>query len=243
MQSDSDSEIEDLMNPTGELKKKIVDLAVTIREWNIETRKVRKIAKKQFEEILSLGLKKRNMEKTALRRLVEDLFRIHGVSDSWIRKQLPPELKDSSKIRISYLQKQEIKKERQRLLQHEALISQQESESKEFDFPNDSTVESVSFQTTEPELNQSSPEPGIETHYVYNDSLVREPNSSLSNEFITTQNELSEANKKVEKLEEIVQWLSKPFTARTYLQAGISGYSLSCRDRSCQKVHYVNSNR
>ena len=137
MQSDSDSEIEDLMNPTDELKKKIVNLAVTIREWNIETRKVRKIVKKQFEEILSLGLKKRNMEKTALRRLVEDLFRIHGVSDSWIRKQLPPELKDSSKIRISYLQKQEIKKERQRLLQHEALISQQESESKEFDFPND----------------------------------------------------------------------------------------------------------
>ena len=220
MQSDSDSEIEDLMNPTDELKKKIVDLAVTIREWNIETRKVRKIAKKQFEEILSLGLKKRNMEKTALRRLVEDLFRIHGVSDSWIRKQLPPELKDSSKIRISYLQKQEIKKERQRLLQHEALISrQEESESKEFDFPNDSTVESVSFQTTEPELNQSSLEPGIETQYAYDDSLVREPNSSLSNEFITTQNELSEANKKAEKLEEIVQWLSKPFTARTYLQA------------------------
>ena len=144
---------------------------------------------------------------------------------------------------LAILQKQEIEKERQRLLQHEALISRQESESREFDFPNDSTVESVSFQTTEPELNQSSLEPGIETQYAYNDSLVREPNSSLSNEFITTQNELSEANKKVEKLEEIVQWLSKPFTARTYLQAARSGYSLSCRDRSCQKVHYINSNR
>ena len=107
------------------------------------------------------------MEKTALRRLVEDLFRIHGVSDSWIRKQLPPKIKDSSKIRISYLQKQEIKKEQQRLLQHEALISQQESGSKEFDFPNDMYSGICFVSNNRARLNQSSPEPGTErTMYI-----------------------------------------------------------------------------
>jgi hypothetical protein len=39
------SEIEDLINPTDELKKKIVAVASTIRKWNNETARVRKTVK------------------------------------------------------------------------------------------------------------------------------------------------------------------------------------------------------
>jgi hypothetical protein len=116
-------EIEDLANPKDELEKKIVSLANTVREWNNETNRVRKTVKDQFVEILDLGLNKYKMEKTALRRLVEEMFLIHGVRESYLRKLLPVELKDSSKTRISYQQKQEIEKESQRLLQERALGS------------------------------------------------------------------------------------------------------------------------
>ena len=55
------------MNPKDELKKKIVNVAVTIRKWNDETVKVRKTVKTQLEEILNLGLNKYRMERTDLR--------------------------------------------------------------------------------------------------------------------------------------------------------------------------------
>ena len=138
-------EIKDLANPKDELRKKIVTLADTIREWNNETTRVRKTVKEQFVEIRDLGLNKCKMEKTALRRLVEEIFLIHGVSDSYLRKLLPAELKDPSKTRISYQQKQDIEKESQRLLQERALGSQHESEIRKYGVPNSSTVESASF--------------------------------------------------------------------------------------------------
>jgi hypothetical protein len=110
---EAEPEIKVLANPKDELRKKIVTLADTIREWNNETNRVRKTVKEQFGEIRDLGLNKCKMEKTALRRLVEEIFLIHGVSASYLRKLLPAELKDPSKTRISYQQKQEIEKERQ----------------------------------------------------------------------------------------------------------------------------------
>ena len=119
LQSNSDSEVEDLMNPNDELKKRIVNLACTIRKWNEETVQVRKSVREKLQEILDLGLNKYKMQKTELRKLVEQIFLYHGVSESWLRKLLPEGLKDTSKTRISYLQKQEIEieKERQHLLQ------------------------------------------------------------------------------------------------------------------------------
>ena len=82
-----------------------------MRKWNEETVKVRKTVREQLEEITNLGLNKYHMKRTELRKLVEEIFRIHGVSDSWLRKLLPVELKDSSKTRISYQQRQDIEKE------------------------------------------------------------------------------------------------------------------------------------
>ena len=109
----SSSEIEDLMNPKDELKRKIATLAGTIRIWNADIKEARKLVGVQLGEIIDLGLNKYKMEKTALRKLVEDIFRIQGVSDSWLRKLLPVELKYTSKTCLSRLQKQEIEKERQ----------------------------------------------------------------------------------------------------------------------------------
>ena len=101
------------MDPQDELKKKIVTLANDMRIWNNINMKARKSVKKQFGEILDLGLNKYKMNKTDLRKLVVSIFLIHGVSESWLRKLLPVELKDTSKKRISYLQMQGIEKERQ----------------------------------------------------------------------------------------------------------------------------------
>ena len=79
------------------------------------------------------------MQKTDLRNLVVEIFRYHGVSESWIRKLLPEGLKYTSKTRISYLQRQEIEKERQRLLQKQASqLSQQESDQGSSSIPSDS---------------------------------------------------------------------------------------------------------
>lgn len=223
---DSSSEIGDLMNPTDELKKKIVAVASTIREWNNETARVRKTVKKQFEEIRNLGLNKYKMENAALRKLVEDIFRIHGVSDSWLRKLLPVELKDTKKTRLSYLQKQEIEKEQRLLLSQQPHPSEshQKSESKEYNHHYSCTADPASYQSVEQELTLSSSniQQGSETrHALENDSLDHEALSLPSRESVTIQNEQNEqnkANKRIEKLEEGIRWLSEPFVAKAYLQ-------------------------
>jgi uncharacterized coiled-coil DUF342 family protein len=221
LQHDYESEIEDLANPKDELKKKIVTLAGTIREWNEKTKETRKSVRKQLKDILDLGLKQHKMEKTELRNLINKIFEYHGIHQSWLRKLLPDELKDTSKTRLSYLQMQEIEKERQRLLQQQASGSQQEIEICEYDGPNGSTVESASYQLTElePIPSSSVDRQGLETQYAGNDSLAQEADSLLSKEFVTIQNKLSEANKRIERLQEDVRSLSKPFVAKAYLQA------------------------
>src|SRR5918995_7338863 len=217
-----ESEIEDLADPRDELRKKMVTLADTIREWSNETNRVRKTVKEQFVEIRNLALNKCKMEKTALRRLVEEIFLIRGVSDSYLRKLLPAELKDPSKTRISYQQKQEIEKERQRLLQERALGSQHESEIRKYDVPNSSTVESASFQHLMPETTQLSPETGhgedIDYTSKYHSQDQETQSSSHSNDLII-QSELGEAYKKIEKLDAEVRRLSEQFIAKANLQA------------------------
>jgi hypothetical protein len=175
-----------------ELKKKIVTLASTIRKWNKETEKVRKTVKEQIEEIVNLGLNKYNMERNDLRKLVETIFRYHGISESWLRKVLPVELKDSSKTRISYQQRKEIERERQRLLlQRQASESQQEIS------------------------EESSLMPSGSEEYETGDSSIV---TSSANYFKATQDKLYEANRRIEILEKDLRMLSEPFIAKTYLE-------------------------
>ena len=232
MQYDNESEVEDLMNPTDELKKKIVTLADTMRKWNDANIKARKTVKKQIEEIVNLGLNRYHMERIDLRRLVEKIFRYHSVSESWIRKLLPIELKDSSKTRISYLQRQEIEKERQRLLQQQASESQQESEIGEYSNPDGSTVESASYQPVELELTPYASEirQGLEVRYELGNNSLDHEAPSHSKEPVEVQNEPSELSeaykKKIEKLEADVRRLSEQFVAKTNLQAYSETFSL-----------------
>ena len=219
MQSDSDSEIEELMNPKDELKKKIVNLADTMRKWNEETVKVRKTVREQLEEITNLGLNKYHMKRTELRKLVEEIFRIHGVSDSWLRKLLPVELKYSSKTRISYQQRQDIEKESQRLLQlqqQQDLGSQHESEIRESSHPN---AESLSYQFIEEEIRVEELEYPSEYHSQNHEIL----SSSDSKE----PDKVRDAYKnKIEKLEADVRRLSEQFVAKGNLQASTKTFSL-----------------
>lgn len=216
---ESESVIEDLINPKDELKQKIVTVAVTIREWNNEYRRVRKTIKKQFEEILNLGLNYK-MQKTELRKLTEEIFRFHGISDSWLRKLLPEELKDTSKTRLSYLQRQEIEKNRQRLLHQRASESQQVSEINEYGVSAGSKVKTISYKPIdlEPIVSPSVDRQELETQYTGNNSLVQEADLSLPKESLTIQDELSEANNRIERLQEDVRSLSKPFVAKASLQ-------------------------
>ena len=206
------------MDPHDELKKKIVTLANDMRIWNSINVKARKKVKKQFEEILGIGLNKYKMDKTELRKLVVDIFRIHGVSESWLRKLLPVELKDTTKTRISYLQMQGIEKERQRLLHQQALESRNGSEIRVRDLPKSNrTAESVSFQPLEPEASEH--EEDIDYASKYRSQNQETQPSSYSSELIKVQSELSEAYKKIEKLDTDVQRLSEQFIAKANLQA------------------------
>jgi hypothetical protein len=217
---DFSSEIEDLANPNDELKKRIVALAGTIRKWNEETVKVRKSVRKQLKEIIDLGINERHMERSELRGLVEEIFRYYNISESWLRKLLPVELKDTSKTRISYLQKQKMDKERQNLLQQRPLESHHGIGCK---LPSSSTMESISFQPLEPETTQSSSEIRQEADIDYASEYYSQDQqtqpSSRSNQSSKVQSELIEAHKKIEKLEVEVRRLSEPFVAKADLQA------------------------
>ena len=204
--ADYEPEIKDLANPKDELEQKIVALADTMRKWNDETVRVRKTVKEQFKEILDLGLNKRKMGKTELRRFIEEIFRYYSVSESWLRKLLPVELKDSSKIRISYQQRHNIEKESQRLLQ---LQQQQESEISESIHPK---VESLSYQSNKAEIRTELEFPESQNHARLSSSDSKEPYKVFDELGNDSKNE-------IKKLEAELRHLSEQFVARTTLQA------------------------
>jgi hypothetical protein len=197
LQSNSDSEVEDLLDPKDELKKKIVNLAGTIRKWNEETVNVRKSVREQLKAITELGLNKYKMQRTELRKLTEEIFRYHGISESWLRKLLPEELKDTSKTRLSYLQKQEIEKERQRLVQQYPELRER-SEMKERPLP---VVESTTDQSSISQELQSQEYESFQLPSHQTSVLAQDNNKD-----------------KIEKLEKEVHRLSEAFVAKAYLQ-------------------------
>jgi hypothetical protein len=230
-----DSEIEDQQaNPMVNVRKKIETLALTIRRWNDETIKVRKTVKKQLEEILELGLNKYNMEKTELRNLINEVFEIYGISSSWIRKLLPTELKDTSKTRLSYLQLQEIELERQRLL-HEATEPKQTSETKVYRRHDNFTAEENSGdQQSGQELKLEEIKKELGTEYTQT-SLVHKIISSAEDP-TRIAHQLNEAKRIIGRLEEEVQWLSKPFVAKSHLQAADQDILLIAQIDPAKKV-------
>jgi hypothetical protein len=222
-----DFEIEDLINPKDELNKKIVTLACTIRKWNEETAKVRKTVKKQIEEIVNSALNKYNMENTELRRLVEKIFRYYSVSESWIRKLLPIELKDSSKTRISYLQKQEIEKERRRLL----LLQQGASESQHESDQESSPISLDSQDRLAPE-DYTTTDMASKTYQF----PASASNDHTRIELKTKKDKLFEADQEIERLKENVRRLSEQFDATTYLQTAEQDIPLIAQIDPVKKV-------
>jgi hypothetical protein len=201
--TDTEIEQEDLLNPNDELKKKIVVLAITIRQWNEQTKEARKSVREQLKDIIDLGLK-RKMSEPELRKLINEIFLYHGIHPSWLRKLLPEALKDTSKTRISYLQRQEIEKEQQRLLQ-------QISESKQALNPRASS--SVSLEPSR-EFGSGEYTP---TNYAVMKSERPDENTSMGeNKMIA--NRSNETSKKIQELETQVQQLSELFIARANLQ-------------------------
>jgi hypothetical protein len=197
----TDPEIEeDLMDPNDELKKKIVALANTLKEWNKKTKEARKSVREQLKDIIVLGTEKRKMDNTELRKLINEIFLYHGIHPSWLRKLLPEGLKDTSKTRISYLQRQEIENERQRLLR-------QISESQEASNPRASSPLSLkpTMEFKSEEISQS-------------DNSAVEFETSDHEVGTTTENRLNEAYKRIEKLEVQRQQLSELFITRANLQ-------------------------
>ena len=218
--TDTEIEEDDLMDPKNELNKKIVALANTMREWNEKTREARDSVRKQLQVIIDLGLNKRKMEETELRNLINKIFEYHGIHQSWLRKLLPEELKDTSKTRISYLQRREIEKERQRLLQlqQQAAESRQEAEDAESSYLDGNTMGPASYQpklelTANPEIKQR-----FETGYAPADQFLGCNAVSLPSEESIVRKEQNGTSNNIKKLQEDVLWLSKPFVAKAYLQ-------------------------
>jgi hypothetical protein len=201
--TDTEIEQEDLLNPNDELKKKIVVLAITIRQWNEQTKEARKSVREQLKDIIDLGLK-RKMSEPELRKLINEIFLYHGIHPSWLRKLLPEAVKDTSKTRISYVQRQEIEKEQQRLLQ-------QISESQQASNPRTSSLLSL-----EPSMEFGSGESTPTNYALIKCDSPDENTSTEENKMIA--NRSNETNKKIQELETQVQQLSEPFIARVNLQ-------------------------
>jgi hypothetical protein len=169
------------------------------------------------------------MQKTELRDLVVEIFRYHGVSESWIRKLLPEGLKYTSKTRISYLQRQEIEKERQRLLQKQASqLSQQESDHGSSSIPLDSK-------------DRLEPEEYITADIVSKAHQLQELEESASDDdtridFKTTNYKLFEASQNIERLREDVRRLSERFDAIAYLQTAEQDIPLIAQVDPVKKV-------
>jgi len=219
LQSGSGSEIEDLINPTDELKKKIVSLANTMKQWNDVTIKARKSVREQLAEILDLGLNQRKMEKTELRNLINEIFEYHGISESWLRKLLPKDLKDTSKTRLSHLQRQGIEEERQRLLlmRQASEPQQQEFEAEYESLPDGHAIVSNPYQSQD----SSSPS-SLESTQEYVTEYEAETNQPLDPK--TSVPPLEETSntiqdKRIEGLEAEVRLLSEEFVVKTPFHA------------------------
>jgi hypothetical protein len=211
------------MNPTDELKKKIVTLAGTMREWNEKTKEARESVRKQLKDILDFGLNQRKMEKTELRNLINEIFEYHGISESWLRKLLPEGLKDTSKTRLSYLQKQEIEEERQRLpLKQQASDPQQQEFEAETEYEN---LQDGSTTVSSPYQSQDSSSPlsleSTKEHVIGYEAEINQPYETsvlpLEETSKIIQDKLNEANKRIKGLEAEVRLLSEPFDANANL--------------------------
>jgi len=173
----------------------------------------------QLREIVDLGLNKYQMQKTEVRKLVEEIFRYHAISESWLRKLLPEGLKDTSKTRISYLQKQEIENERQRLL---SLRQASESQPSLEVLPSLSSLESQQ----EFKLEEFSPSENTVVEFETPDHEAK----------ITIENKLNEANKRIERLEVKIQQLSEAFIAKANLQTPAQDIPLIAQIDPVEKV-------
>jgi hypothetical protein len=128
-----------------------------------------------------------------------------------------------------------MEKERQRLLQQRALESQHELDIREYGVPNNSsTVESFSFQPPQPETTQSSSETEHKADIDYTSKETQ--SSSHSNELIKVQSELSEAYRKIERLEADVRQLSEEFVAKVNLQVSTETFRLVAHIDPVRKI-------
>ena len=201
--NDENSELQlDVVNPEKDIRIRITALVDTVKKFHGEYIKTRKTIKEQLGEVLDFGLHKYKMDPTYLRNLIKEVFEERGADPSWIRKLLPKELKDSSKIRLDYKQKQE-QQQKQDLqepqLQKEENIVQVPSEANNTEAEHTKNIAKTPLATTN-------------THVTSADIVA------LESKLKSPEEELREANGQIKELLEQVRRLSEPFTANVYLQ-------------------------
>lgn len=85
-----------------DLHRRADQLAEAIYKWVNKLAEGKRKVKEQFDEILAIG-RKVQMSNEKLGNILRDSFHKRGVSDSYIRKIMPPELRVASHTNIRYL--------------------------------------------------------------------------------------------------------------------------------------------
>lgn len=84
-----------------DLDNRIRALAIHILRFMDDSHSTRKIVARYFDEI-KVAARAQGYTKEEIRSIVEGIFKEYGVSDSYIRKVIPHEIKDESKTNVRY---------------------------------------------------------------------------------------------------------------------------------------------
>jgi hypothetical protein len=183
----------EILTPEEDIRKRITKVVDTVKEFSSEYEKIRTKVKDQLLEMIDLGINQYEMEPKYLRDLIDEAFAERGVSLRYLRKLLPDILKDTSKIPLSHIQRQQLKQ-------------QQEGQTSQFQ-KQEITSEAANINAASTEVRAEALSPTDMHTNTTEDSCTM----SQESETVSSKEELTRAYEEINRLGE-------PFTAKTFLK-------------------------
>ena len=178
----------EILTPEEDIRKRIQIVVDGVQKFEIVYLETRKTIKEQLEDIVNLGINEYKMEQKDLRDLIYEVFEERPVSFSYLRKLLPDVLKDTSKIRLDYKHKRELKQREQ----HTVLSQKQE--------PAGENVKGTNTEVAEEPLSPTE----MHSTTIYEETATREE-------------ELRKAREQIKSLQQRVKSQEEPFIAKANL--------------------------
>ena len=188
------------MAPEEDIRKRLQVVVDTVQKSECEYVEACTSVKKQFEELLDLGLNKYKMEPMRFRALIIEAFQQRGVSLRHLRRLLPDVMKYTSRTPLTTIQRQKLKQQQD---EHALQLGKQEIRPE---------VSNNNAESTEVRAEALSPTVMHTTTTEDSYTMAQESDTGALRE------ELRMAHAEIKRLEDMLQDVGEPFTKNAFLK-------------------------